>query len=123
MWNEFLPISMPITATGLLRVLRHGVLLVFGAPCQPQSLAGQEHGRTIPLCDINRFTSLRCTTMFAKRCAGVPHPTPVFLSRRRGKEGSFNASQKRPVCLSIQLGPHAWTPTHAVKFWPAFRDR
>jgi hypothetical protein len=31
--------------------LRHGVLLVFGAPCQLRSLAGQEHGRTIPLPD------------------------------------------------------------------------
>jgi hypothetical protein len=29
-------------------LLRHGVFLVFGAPCQLQSLAGQEHGRTIP---------------------------------------------------------------------------
>jgi len=28
------------------------VLLVFGAPCQLLSLAGQEHGRTIPLADI-----------------------------------------------------------------------
>ena len=32
--------------------LRHGVLLVFGAPCQLRSLAGREHGRTIPLTDI-----------------------------------------------------------------------
>jgi hypothetical protein len=32
--------------------LRHGVLLVFGAPCQLRLLAGQEHGRTIPLADI-----------------------------------------------------------------------
>jgi hypothetical protein len=28
---------------------RHSVLLVFGAPCQRNLLAGQEHGRTIPL--------------------------------------------------------------------------
>jgi hypothetical protein len=28
------------------------VLLVFGAPCQLRSLAGQEHGRTIPLTDM-----------------------------------------------------------------------
>jgi hypothetical protein len=28
------------------------VLLVFGAPGQLQSVAGQEHGRTIPLADI-----------------------------------------------------------------------
>jgi len=32
-----------------VEVLRHGVLLVFGAPCRPQLLTGQEHGRTIPL--------------------------------------------------------------------------
>jgi hypothetical protein len=28
------------------------VLLVFGAPCQLRLLAGQEHGRTIPLTDL-----------------------------------------------------------------------
>jgi len=32
-------------------ILRHGVLLVFGALGQLRSLAGQEHGRTIPLAD------------------------------------------------------------------------
>ena len=30
---------------------RHGVLLVFGVPDQLPSLAGQEHGRTIPLAE------------------------------------------------------------------------
>src|SRR5260370_290937 len=35
--------------------LRHGVLLVFGAPCQLRLLAGQEHGRTIPLTGIGGF--------------------------------------------------------------------
>jgi hypothetical protein len=29
------------------------MLLVFGAPCQLVSLAGQEHGRTIPLTDVS----------------------------------------------------------------------
>ena len=41
-WNEFLPISMPITAIAVLGCLGHGVLLVFGAPCQHRLLAGQE---------------------------------------------------------------------------------
>ena len=36
--------------------LRHGVLLVFGTPCQLQSLAGQEHGRTIPLADTREVS-------------------------------------------------------------------
>jgi hypothetical protein len=35
--------------------LRHRVLLVFGAPCQHKKLAGQEHGRTIPLTDMGAF--------------------------------------------------------------------
>jgi hypothetical protein len=33
--------------------LRHGVLLVLSAPCQLLVLAGQEHGRTIPLADMS----------------------------------------------------------------------
>jgi hypothetical protein len=32
--------------------LRHGVLLVFGTPCQLRWLAGQEHDRTIPLTEM-----------------------------------------------------------------------
>jgi hypothetical protein len=40
--------SMPITAMVVL-MLAMGVLLVFGAPPQRQRLAGQEHGRTIPV--------------------------------------------------------------------------
>jgi hypothetical protein len=35
--------------------LRHGVLLVFGAPRQLRLLAGQEHGRTIPLTEVAPF--------------------------------------------------------------------
>jgi hypothetical protein len=35
------------------------VLLVFGAPCQLRLLAGQEHGRTIPLPDIERVWDAR----------------------------------------------------------------
>ena len=43
---------MPITAIAVFGYVRHGVLLVFGAPCQLRLLAGQEHGRTIPLSDM-----------------------------------------------------------------------
>ncbi len=39
-----------------IELLRHGVLLVFGAPGQLKTLAGREHGRTIPLADIT-FTT------------------------------------------------------------------
>jgi hypothetical protein len=41
-----------------MECLCHGVLLVFGAPCQLRSLTGQEHGRTIPLADIGYASEL-----------------------------------------------------------------
>ena len=41
-----------------IELLRHGVLLVFVTPSQLLTLAkGQEHGRTIPLCDNGRAFS------------------------------------------------------------------
>src|SRR5260221_13817881 len=39
--------------------LRHGVLLVFGAPCQLRLRAGQEHGRTIPLVEGSPLSHAR----------------------------------------------------------------
>jgi hypothetical protein len=39
--------------------------LVFSAPCQLPSLAGQEHGRTIPLCDISRIFDDLCLNSHA----------------------------------------------------------
>ena len=36
----------------VVEIVRHSVLLVSGAPCQLRSLAGQKHGRTIPLPDL-----------------------------------------------------------------------
>jgi hypothetical protein len=48
---------------GSVEFLRHGVLLVFGAPCQLRLLAGPEHGRTIPLAVISDRFLLRCTVL------------------------------------------------------------
>jgi hypothetical protein len=43
---------MPITAIAVLAVSDMACSLVFGAPCQIRLLAGQEHGRTIPLAEV-----------------------------------------------------------------------
>jgi DNA recombination protein RmuC len=48
-----------------VEILRHGVLLVFGAPCQLRSLAGQEHGRTIPLAEMNARPSTQSNFNYA----------------------------------------------------------
>jgi hypothetical protein len=37
---------------GGVEFLGHGVLLVFGTPGQRNLLSGQEHGRTIPLAEV-----------------------------------------------------------------------
>src|SRR5712664_4375818 len=50
--------------------LRHGVLLVFGAPCQLRSLAEQEHGRTIPLADLDTLTLMPGATASVESASG-----------------------------------------------------
>src|SRR5215475_11395705 len=50
MWNEYLPISIPITAIADLHFSAWRAP-VLGAPCQRRTLERQEHGRTIPLAD------------------------------------------------------------------------
>src|SRR6266478_4405201 len=50
-WNEFLPISMPITAIAVLGVCDMACSLSLAPLAQLRLLAGQEHGRTIPLAD------------------------------------------------------------------------
>ena len=51
----FLPISMPITATALLRLWDMACSLIFGDSCQIRRWAGQKHGRTIPLTEMWLF--------------------------------------------------------------------
>src|ERR1700730_5774596 len=53
--------------------LRHGVLLVFGAPCQLRLLAGQEHDRTIPLTDV-------CAELLANSDSGNFFCGTIFVS-------------------------------------------
>jgi hypothetical protein len=64
------------------------VLLVFGAPCQLRLLAGQEHGRTIPLADIDRIEipqrTHRCRPL---RGWGYPIST-------RSQSGDFDDSNR-----------------------------
>jgi hypothetical protein len=66
--------------------LRHGVLLVFGAPCQLRLLARQEHGRTIPLADLvprNPLIVRLIATTYERRLARVQ----IFLARLQGASG------------------------------------
>src|SRR6516162_10261610 len=64
-WNEFLPISMPMTAISLLSFWDMACSFALGAPRQFGPLAGLEHGRTIPLADIGgpNFCVARCSLL------------------------------------------------------------
>src|SRR5215471_16584430 len=57
-WNAFLPMSMPIVATGEFDLLDMVVLLCFIRPIQALFAEGREHGRTIPLADFPRTKTL-----------------------------------------------------------------
>src|SRR5215813_11019665 len=52
-WNEFLPISMPITATALLRFWDMACSFVFAAPCQIRRWRGRSTAGTIPLAEAS----------------------------------------------------------------------
>jgi hypothetical protein len=56
------------------------VLLVFGAPGQLKTLAGQEHGRTIPLTDI-QFASRQ--TAICIRSQNRPRPRLSAIGQQR----------------------------------------
>jgi hypothetical protein len=76
------------------------VLLVFGAPCQLRMLAGQEHGRTIPLAD--------------------PRPAqggPANRLQRPGarRRGSAGGRRSRPSCSGSAIATcHRWRPPTAT---------
>src|SRR3979490_1662484 len=57
-WNEFLPISMPITAIALSNSWDMACSLSLAPLPSILLLVGQEHGRTIPLPDIPHWDSL-----------------------------------------------------------------
>ena len=79
------------------------MLLVFGAPCQLLSLAGQEHGRTIPLADID---VLKARGPLVLSGCGRPHPkhrqlllhaSKLRCSRLDRKTRQFVANARRLV--------------------------
>src|SRR6202158_2855179 len=68
MWNEFLPISIPTTAVVVLSVWDMACSLSLAPLPSILLLAGREHGRTIPLADVEQ----------------IGHPSPFLIACRAG---------------------------------------
>src|SRR5262249_32593817 len=91
----------------------HGVLLGFGAPSQLRLLAGQEHGRTIPLADMDRALAAdKSIPLLGKALSGTPtnqmlpattqytHPTllrPPFTVRPNAVHSGKRGCARRPI--------------------------
>ena len=69
MWNEFFPISMPITEIAVDAVAGIACSSFF-APLASLSPAGQEHGRTIPLADLRLTRPPHFSTASTRYCGG-----------------------------------------------------
>jgi hypothetical protein len=98
---------------------RHGVLLVL-APLASLSLAGQEHGRTIPLADVRRVEISQCSGLLT-RC-GV-----AIVWSRTGAVAAASI-QNQPVAPSTEwctafrvFLPHnqGFRTQQTRTFWPA----
>ena len=58
MWNEFLPISMPITVIALSSFRDMASSFAFDAPCQFGFMAGLEHGSDHPILGHYRIAAI-----------------------------------------------------------------
>src|SRR6266478_2737438 len=67
-WNEFLPISMPITAITLLSFSIMACSFHLAPPASLLADGRQEHGRTIPLADFAAHRLLRGPTYTSLYC-------------------------------------------------------
>src|ERR1035437_5124463 len=100
-WNEFLPISMPITAIALSNFWDMACSLSLAPLPSILSLVGQQHGRTIPLSDIGSERHDRRQPQIDPRCAAVFQSAFV-------PENAGSARQKMifRLFLGLQLQEH-----------------
>src|SRR6267142_2093648 len=104
-WNEFLPISMPITAIAVLGVWDMACSLSLVPLAQLRLLAGQEHGRTIPLADVRRLftqapSTIRLVPHPTATCIGCPAPTGIATGKGWLWRNEPKGDQTRAMTIS-----------------------
>src|SRR6516165_2728237 len=82
-----------------VEALRHGVLLCLWSPLPDSSLAGQEHGRTIPLADIVLGTRFR---IFGTSLHLTPRQTVTRVVVTNLIQIKVGPSGKTPSLISIR---------------------
>jgi hypothetical protein len=97
-----------------IELVWHGVLLVFGAPCQLPLLAGPEHGRTIPLADID-LRSQGFGTVLCIRWGRHEHQEKKATAPTVAATEMTDAEMdKLTAGGSIELGPNADVPYRTI---------
>src|ERR1700720_4582024 len=84
MWNEFLPISMPITVAIAVLCLLDMACSLSWVPIQLRSLAGQEHARTVPF-PASPDRQLPHCERFIPPCVGYLAQAVTELDRHAGQ--------------------------------------
>src|SRR5215467_281092 len=107
MWNEFLPISMPVTATAELSFWDMACSLS-GRPLTSLSLVGQEHGRTIPKAafgaSLHDYAEVTKTGLDLGDAAHAARSGPSLVRRVEGSDRVLQFSQHAQcgVCACIR---------------------
>src|SRR5712664_4991329 len=128
-------------ANGQNGCLRHCVLLVFGAPCQLRLLAGQEHGRTIPLADTRPidvwcppegamlwparfFVPRKLAGVFPSLCAFCRNfPATMMEHRMRTTRRTFvRASLATAAAALLPISLHTQEGSPARRLIPSTRE-
>jgi hypothetical protein len=99
-----------------LQCLCHGVLLVFGVPASLIALAGQEHGRTIPLAEV--VHAGESVVRNATREHGFIRPGDSRIRQRSHRRGPHPAAQAARFARSR----HSLTPKSRLADAGAYGD-
>src|SRR6516225_5975969 len=107
--------------------LGHGVLLCLWSPLPDSSLAGQVHGRTIPLADIRRTAACHLylgnfrSSLALSESVGSPYPRPTVAGACPTIASSTFSERPERKAIALKAWRHAWFGDNSRSLTPRLR--